>query len=85
MKNAASGVGDLLHSVGFGGLETPAFNAGYGGGSTMVSQGNTIIFNMYGGIRDEKTLEDTIDAINNRIQFEALGNGTTTTDNGGAI
>ena len=85
LKNAASGVGDLLHSVGFGGLETPAFNAGYGGGSTMVSQGNTIIFNMYGDIRDEKTLDDTIDAINNRIQFEALGNGTTTTDNGGAI
>jgi phage-related protein len=85
LKNAASGVGDLLHSVGFGGLETPAFNAGYGGGSTMVSQGNTIIFNMYGDIRDEKTLDDTIDAINNRINFEALANGVNTDSNGGAI
>ena len=38
---------------------------------------------MYGDIRDEKTLDDTIDAINNRIQFEALANGTNT--NGGAV
>jgi hypothetical protein len=83
LKNAASGVGDLLHSVGFGGLETPAFNAGYGGGSTMVSQGNTIIFNMYGDIKDEKTLDDTIDAINNRIEYEAMANGTLDINGGG--
>ena len=87
--DAAGQVGDAISgigaAIGFGGIETPVVNnAGYSAGSTMVSQGNTIIFNMYGDIKDEKTLDDTIDAINNRIQFEALGNGTTTTDNGGA-
>ena len=84
LKNAASGIGDILHSVGLGGLETPSVNASYGsGGYTNVSQGNTIIFNMYGDIRDEKTLDDTIDAINSRIQFEALANGTNTS--GGVV
>lgn len=86
LKNAASGVGDLLHSVGLGGVEVPSVNASYGsGGYTNVSQGNTIIFNMYGDIRDEKTLDDTIDAINNRIQFEALSNGVVDNPNGGVI
>lgn len=86
LKNAASGVGDLLHSVGLGGVEVPSVNASYGsGGYTNVSQGNTIIFNMYGDIRDEKTLDDTIDAINNRIQFEALSNGSVDNPNGGVI
>ena len=82
LKNAAAGVGNLLGSIGMGGIETPVVSGGgYSGGSTTVTQGNTIIFNMYGDIRDEKTLDDTIDAINNRIQFEGLANGTI--DNGG--
>ena len=82
LKNAASGVGDLLGSIGFGGIDTPTVSNGGGYyGATTVTQGNTIIFNMYGDIRDEKTLDDTIDAINNRIQFEGLANGTI--DNGG--
>lgn len=81
LKNAAAGVGDLVHSIGFGGIETPSVSGGGYYGATTVTQGNTIIFNMYGDIRDEKTLDDTIDAINNRIQFEGLANGTI--DNGG--
>lgn len=77
LKNAASGVGDLIGSIGFGGIETPSVSGGgYYAGATTVTQGNTIIFNMYGDIRDEKTLDDTIDAINNRIQFDAISNGT---------
>ena len=89
LKSAASNipvVGDLVG--GKGGIETPTINTGgsYGSGPTTVSQGNTIIFNMYGDIRDEKTLDETIDAINNRIQFDALANGIGTQDNGsGAI
>ena len=87
LKSAASnipGIGGLFS----GGIETPTVSTGggYGSGPTTVSQGNTIIFNMYGDIKDEKTLDETIDAINNRIQFDALANGVTTTDNGsGAI
>ena len=70
-----------------GGIETPTINTGgYSGGATTVTQGNTIIFNMYGDIKDEKTLDETIDAINNRIQFDALANGVGTNNNGsGAI
>ena len=84
LKNAASGVGDLLHSVGLGGIETPTVNTSYGsGGYSTVTQGNTIIFNMYGDIRDEKTLDDTIEAINSRIQFEAFASGIN--DNGAGI
>lgn len=89
--DAASQVGDAIGgiagAIGLGGIETPMVSGagGYGNGSTMVSQGNTIIFNMYGDIRDEKTLDDTIDAINNRINFEALANGVNTDSNGGAI
>ena len=30
---------------------------------------------MYGDIKDEKTLDDTIEAINSRLQFESLANG----------
>ena len=83
LKNAASGIGDLLHSVGLGGLETPSVNASYGsGGTTTVSQGNTIIFNMYGDVRDEKTIDDMINAINERLQFESLANGVTSNNNG---
>lgn len=79
-------VGGALSAIGLGGIETPAINTGgYNAGYTNVSQGNTIIFNMYGDIRDEQTLDETIDAINNRIQFEALANGTTTNPNGGMI
>jgi phage-related protein len=89
--DAANQVGDAIGgiagAIGLGGIETPMVSGagGYGNGSTMVSQGNTIIFNMYGDIRDEKTLDDTIDAINNRINFEALANGVNTDSNGGAI
>ena len=88
LKSAASNipvVGGLIG--GSGGIETPiASGGGYGSGPTTVSQGNTIIFNMYGDIRDEKTLDETIDAINNRIQFDALATGVGTQDNGsGAI
>lgn len=87
LKSAASnipGIGGLFS----GGIETPTVSTGggYGSGPTTVSQGNTIIFNMYGDIRDEKTLDETIDAINNRIQFDALATGVGTQDNGsGAI
>ena len=76
LKNAASGVGDFLHGIGFGGIETSNIITGASGiGSTTVSNGNTIIFNMYGDIKDEKTLDDTIEAINSRLQFESLANG----------
>jgi phage-related protein len=87
LKSVADGIGDFIGGLvgGGGGIETPTVNTGYGsGGYTTVSQGNTIIFNMYGDIRDERTLDETIDAINNRIQFDALANGIG--DNGsGAI
>lgn len=88
LKDAASGIGDLL-GLGGGGIEIPTVSTGTGAGgygNTTVSQGNTIIFNMYGDIRDEQTLDDTIEAINSRIQFDALANGVTTNDNGaGAV
>jgi hypothetical protein len=87
LKSAASNI-PVVGGLFSGGIETPTVSTGggYGSGPTTVSQGNTIIFNMYGDIRDEKTLDETIDAINNRIQFDALANGVTTTDNGsGAI
>lgn len=76
---------DILGAIGFGGIETPRVSTpSYGNGYTTVTQGNTIIFNMYGDIRDEKTLDDTIDAINSRIQFETLASGVS--DNGaGAV
>jgi hypothetical protein len=87
LKSVADGIGDFIGGLvgGGGGIETPTVNTGSGsGGYTTVSQGNTIIFNMYGDIRDERTLDETIDAINNRIQFDALANGIG--DNGsGAI
>ena len=87
LKSVADGIGDFIGGLvgGGGGIETPTVNTSYGsGGYTNVSQGNTIIFNMYGDIRDERTLDETIDAINNRIQFDALANGIG--DNGsGAI
>ena len=83
LKNAASNipvVGDLVG--GKGGIETPiASGGGYGSGPTTVSQGNTIIFNMYGDVKDEKTIDDMITAINDRLNFEALSNGVNTTDN----
>lgn len=87
LKSVADGIGDFIGGLvgGGGGIETPIVTGG-GGGYTTVSQGNTIIFNMYGDIRDERTLDETIDAINNRIEFEALANGIGNTDNGsGAI
>lgn len=86
LKDAAAGI-TSLGGLMSGGIETPSVSGGggYGSGPTTVSQGNTIIFNMYGDIRDEKTLDDTIDAINSRIQFEALASGTTTTNNGGGV
>lgn len=80
LKDAAAGIGDSIKSaIGMGGLETPTVSTpSYGaGGSTTVTQGNTIIFNMYGDVRDEKTLDDMIDAINSRVQFDALANGVT--------
>lgn len=86
--DAASQVGDAIgqigSAIGLGGIETPTVGGGGYYGATTVTQGNTIIFNMYGDIRDEKTLDETIDAINNRIQFDALANGSLN-DNGGAI
>jgi len=79
-------VGNIGAAIGFGGIDTPVVsNGGYSGGSTTVTQGNTIIFNMYGDIRDEKTLDDTIDAINNRIQFESFSNGATENGSGGLL
>ena len=86
LKSVADGIGDFIGGLvgGGGGIETPTVNTSYGGGGyTTVSQGNTIIFNMYGDIRDERTLDETIDAINNRIQFDALANGIN--DGSGAI
>lgn len=87
--DAANQVGDAVGqigaAIGFGGVDMPSVSSGgYNGGTTTVTQGNTIIFNMYGDIRDEKTLDDTIDAINNRIQFEGLANGTIN-NGGGAL
>lgn len=85
LKNAASGIGNLI-GLGGGGIETPIYSGGgYGTSSTTVTQGNTIIFNMYGDVRDEKTIDDMIDAINNRVQFDALSNGTITNTGSGAI
>jgi hypothetical protein len=78
-------VGQIGAAIGFGGVDMPSVSSGgYNVGTTTVTQGNTIIFNMYGDIRDEKTLDDTIDAINNRIQFEGLANGTIN-NGGGAL
>lgn len=83
IKDAGAG---LLQAIGFGGIETPSISnmSGGSGGTTTVTNGNTIIFNMYGDIKDEKTLDDTIEAINSRLQFESLANGIV--DNGsGAV
>ena len=88
LKDAAAGIGDLISQVtgGGGGIEVPMTVSGGGGyaGYTNVSQGNTIIFNMYGDIKDEKTLDDTIDAINSRLQLEAYSNGSIDNLNGGS-
>jgi hypothetical protein len=85
IQSVGGDIWKIMTGGGSGGIETPTVNTSYGsGGYTTVSQGNTIIFNMYGDIRDERTLDETIDAINNRIQFDALANGIG--DNGsGAI
>ena len=64
-----------------GGVEMPITATGGSGGSTTVTQGNTIIFNMYGDVKDEKTIDDMITAINDRLNFDALSNGVNTTDN----
>ena len=88
LKSVADGIGDFIGGLvgGSGGIETPTLNTSNGGYTTIAQSGNTIIFNMYGDIRDERTLDETIDAINNRIEFEALSNGIGNTDNGsGAI
>ena len=80
--------GDIwkIMTGGSGGFEMPISGAGSGGGNTTVSQtvsqGNTIIFNMYGDVRDEKTIDDMINAINERLQFESLANGVTSNNNG---
>ena len=86
LKSAAEGVANLIPGLGGGGIETPIVSSPtYGaGGTTSVSSGNTIIFNMYGDVRDEKTIDDMIDAINSRVQFDALSNGITSNE-GGAI
>lgn len=78
--NAASQVGDAIGQIGsyigMGGIETPTIVTPTGGyTNTPVTSGHTFIFNMYGDIKDEKTLDETIDAINNRIQFESMGLG----------
>lgn len=72
---------------GSGGIETPTVSSGsYGSGPTTVTQGNTIIFNMYGDVKDEKTIDDMINAINDRLKLEALANGVGNTNNeSGAI
>ena len=84
LKNAASGITDLVGGLfgGGGGIEMPISSTGSSGGTTTVSQGNTIIFNMYGDVRDEKTIDDMINAINERLQFESLANGVTSNNNG---
>ena len=84
LKDAAAGITNLLTGgTSQGGIETVTTGAGSGGGYTNVSQGNTIIFNMYGDVRDEKTLDDMINAINSRLEFESLAKGTT--NNGGVV
>lgn len=83
LKDAASGLVGLV--TGQGGLETSINTSSGAGGYTNVSQGNTIIFNMYGDVRDEKTIDDMIDAINNRVQFDALSNGITNNNEASGI
>ena len=95
VMTAAQPILDVVHQIqsvggdiwkimtgGSGGFEMPISGAGSGGGNTTVSQGNTIIFNMYGDVRDEKTIDDMINAINERLQFESLANGVTSNNNG---
>lgn len=95
VMTAAQPILDVVHQIqsvggdiwkimtgGSGGFEMPISSAGSGGGNTTVSQGNTIIFNMYGDVRDEKTIDDMINAINERLQFESLANGVTSNNNG---
>uniref|UniRef100_UPI0025EA372C phage tail protein n=1 Tax=uncultured Methanobrevibacter sp. TaxID=253161 RepID=UPI0025EA372C len=80
VMTAAQPILDVVHQIqsvggdiwkimtgGSGGFEMPISGAGSGGGNTTVSQGNTIIFNMYGDVRDEKTIDDMINAINERL------------------
>ena len=82
--DAANQVGDAIGQIasviGMGGIETPTINSPVGGYTPIVTSGNprTVIFNMYGDIKDEKTLDDTIDAINNRIEFEKMDLGDDT-------
>jgi len=84
LKSVADGIGDFIGGLvgGGGGIEMPISSTGSSGGTTTVSQGNTIIFNMYGDVRDEKTIDDMINAINERLQFESLANGVTSNNNG---
>ena len=83
LKDAAAGVANLV-GLGGGGIET-TFNTSGGYGGNSYSAGNTFIFNMYGDVKDEKTLNDMITAIDNHLQFESLANGGTVNNNGGAI
>ena len=95
VMTAAQPILDVVHQIqsvggdiwkimtgGSGGFEMPISSTGSSGGTTTVSQGNTIIFNMYGDVRDEKTIDDMINAINERLQFESLANGVTSNNNG---
>jgi hypothetical protein len=80
--DAVGQIGDAIGSVGQGGIETVGGGTsggysgagGYGAGGQTVTQGNTIIFNMYGDVRDEKTLDDMMNAINDRLAFDSLAN-----------
>lgn len=79
-------IGGIASAIGFGGIETPvASGGGYYGGNSTITQGNTFIFNMYGDIKDEKTLNETIDAIDNAINYEANANGVGNNNNGESV
>lgn len=83
--DAVSGAMDWI--TGSGGIETPTVGGttgagGYGAGSQTITQGNTIIFNMYGDVKDEKTLDDMVNAINDRLAFDSLANNGVNPDEG---
>lgn len=82
IQSVGGDIWKIMTGGGSGGFEMPISGTSSGGGSTTVSQGNTIIFNMYGDVRDEKTIDDMINAINERLQFESLANGVTSNNNG---
>ena len=82
IQSVGGDIWKIMTGGGSGGFEIPISGTSSGGGSTTVSQGNTIIFNMYGDVRDEKTIDDMINAINERLQFESLANGVTSNNNG---